>query len=158
MKCKYKILDVCCGARMFWFDKNDQRAIFLDKRNEHTTLCDGRYFEVSPDIIADFTYLPFANQTFSLVVFDPPHLRQCGPKSWLGIKYGKLPNDFFKELQKGFQECWRVLKPEGTLIFKWNETQIPLREIKGAFPCKPLFGQKTTKNLKTHWVVFHKSL
>lgn len=24
------ILDVCCGSRMFWFNKRDARAVFAD--------------------------------------------------------------------------------------------------------------------------------
>ncbi|EPA3167199.1 SAM-dependent methyltransferase, partial [Yersinia enterocolitica] len=28
------VLDMCCGSRMFWFDKNDPRAIFSDIRAE----------------------------------------------------------------------------------------------------------------------------
>ena len=28
-----KVLDVCCGSKGMWFDKNDCRALFLDKRN-----------------------------------------------------------------------------------------------------------------------------
>lgn len=36
------ILDMCCGPRMFWFDKEDERAVFSDKRSESHTLCDGR--------------------------------------------------------------------------------------------------------------------
>lgn len=28
------ILDMCCGPRMFWFDKQDERAVFMDKWNE----------------------------------------------------------------------------------------------------------------------------
>ncbi|AJB03663.1 methyltransferase [Salmonella enterica subsp. enterica serovar 4,[5],12:i:-] len=24
------ILDMCCGSRMFWFDKQDERAVFTD--------------------------------------------------------------------------------------------------------------------------------
>lgn len=26
------VLDACCGSRMFWFDKQDERALFIDKR------------------------------------------------------------------------------------------------------------------------------
>lgn len=26
------VLDTCCGSRMFWFDKKDPRALFVDKR------------------------------------------------------------------------------------------------------------------------------
>ena len=56
------ILDVCCGGRMWWFDKNDERAVFMDKRTYEGTLCDGRHFEVKPDILGDFTNIPFPGQ------------------------------------------------------------------------------------------------
>ncbi len=58
------ILDMCCGSRMFWFDKNDDRAIFSDIRKEEHTLCDGRRLIISPDLIADFRALPFADASF----------------------------------------------------------------------------------------------
>ena len=41
------ILDMCCGSRMFWFDKQDERAVFMDKRSEEHTLCDGRPLVIS---------------------------------------------------------------------------------------------------------------
>lgn len=72
------ILDMCCGSRMFWFDKADDRAVFSDIRAEQHTLCDGRSLVISPDVIADFRMLPFADSTFSVVVFDPPHLERAG--------------------------------------------------------------------------------
>ena len=31
------VLDACCGSRMFWFDRKDQRATFVDKRRERRT-------------------------------------------------------------------------------------------------------------------------
>ena len=37
-----KVLDACCGSRMFWLDKNDDRAHFNDIRKESHILCDGR--------------------------------------------------------------------------------------------------------------------
>lgn len=42
MKDDATILDVCCGGRMFYFDKNDPRVLFQDIREESMTLCDGR--------------------------------------------------------------------------------------------------------------------
>ncbi len=30
------ILDVCCGARMMWFDKRNPLATFVDKRQQPT--------------------------------------------------------------------------------------------------------------------------
>lgn len=66
------ILDACCGGKMFYFDKNDDRVLFQDIRSFETTLCDGRTFEVDPDIQADFTNMPYEDEHFSMVVFDPP--------------------------------------------------------------------------------------
>ena len=123
------ILDACCGARMFYFNKNNPNVLFMDKRQIQTVLCDGRKFEIKPDVIADFKNIPFADETFSLVVFDPPHLYKVGENSWLAIKYGKLPEDWKSELKQGFDDCWRVLKKGGTLLFKWNETDIPIKKI-----------------------------
>ena len=57
------ILDACCGGKMFYFDKSDQRVLFQDIRKVKTTLCDGRTFEVSPDIQADFTNMPYPNNS-----------------------------------------------------------------------------------------------
>lgn len=68
------ILDACCGGKMFYFDKSDGRVLFQDIRKIKTTLCDGRIFEVNPDVQCDFTNMPYEDGTFSMVVFDPPHL------------------------------------------------------------------------------------
>ena len=70
------ILDPCCGSRMFWFDKKDERAVFTDKRSEQHTLCDGRELIIEPDMVMDFTDLQFDDEQFHMVVFDPPHLRK----------------------------------------------------------------------------------
>lgn len=72
------ILDMCCGSRMFWFNKRDTRAVFSDIRREEHTLCDGRKLVINPDVIADFRDLPFAAASFPVVVFDPPHLERVG--------------------------------------------------------------------------------
>ena len=34
------ILDACCGSRMFWFDKHNPLALFVDKRSEIVTAKD----------------------------------------------------------------------------------------------------------------------
>lgn len=150
------ILDVCCGGRMFYFDKNDDRVNFCDIREEKYILCDGRSFEVTPDTVADFRNLPFENESFYLVVFDPPHLVRLGHNSWMNKKYGKLGGNWQKDLAKGFNECMRVLKPNGTLIFKWNENQIKLSEVLKCFSIAPLLGQRTVA--ETHWLVFFKGV
>ncbi|EKQ5569969.1 class I SAM-dependent methyltransferase [Escherichia coli] len=151
------ILDMCCGSRMFWFDKNDDRAIFSDIRKEEHTLCDGRRLIISPDLIADFRALPFADASFPVVVFDPPHLERVGDNAWMGKKYGRLNKDTWRDdLRQGFKEAFRVLWPHGVLIFKWNETQISVRQILALTDVKPIISQRTGKNDKTHWIIFMK--
>lgn len=75
-----KILDACCGSRMFWFNKENTETIYMDNRTEDTRLCDSRRLIVKPDIIADFRNMPFEDESFYLVVFDPPHLMRVGDK------------------------------------------------------------------------------
>lgn len=152
------ILDMCCGSRMFWLDKQDDRAIFSDRRCEEHVLCDGRLLNISPDVIADFRNLPFANNSFSQVVFDPPHLDRAGENGWMRKKYGVLDRDGWREdIRKGFSEAFRVLRPQGTLVFKWNETQIPVRRVIELTDQKPTIWQRTGKGDKTHWILFLKS-
>ncbi len=49
-----------------------------------------------------------------------------------------------------------MLEPEGILIFKWNETQVPVSELLALTDEKPLFGHKSGKREKTHWITFMK--
>lgn len=151
-----KILDPCCGSRMFWFDKQDNRAVFTDKRKENHILCDGRELVIEPDMIMDFTNLEFDDESFYMVVFDPPHLRKAGPDSWMAKKYGKLDENWPSMIRDGFAECFRVLKPNGTLIFKWNETQIKVSEILKLTDQKPVVGHISGKRANTHWICFLK--
>jgi hypothetical protein len=150
------ILDACCGSKMMWFQKNRADTIYADKRTEYHILCDGRTLEVSPDIEIDFTKMPFDDEQFYLVVFDPPHLNKLGKKSWMAKKYGVLGESWETDLKKGFDECWRVLKTNGTLIFKWNENQIPVNKIIEIVGVNPLFGHPT-RHSKTIWMTFFKS-
>lgn len=147
---------------MFWFDARDSRALFVDKRNEMHVLADSsnkagqRMLAIEPDLVADFTALPFGDGSFSLVVFDPPHLTGNGKTGWLAKKYGKLEGDWREEIRRGFAECFRVLKPRGTLVFKWNERDIPVSQILALTPERPLFGNRCGKRSQSHWIVFIK--
>lgn len=150
-----KILDVCCGSRMFYYDKENEDVTFMDIRTHYEELESGHVINVRPDVVGDFRDIPFDTDSFHMVVFDPPHLIHAGDNSWLAKKYGKLNKDSWKEdISLGFKECMRVLKPNGTLIFKWNEEQIKLNDILATTEFKPLFGNKRSK---THWLVFMKS-
>ncbi|GET16393.1 class I SAM-dependent methyltransferase [Ligilactobacillus agilis] len=152
-----KILDACCGSRMFWYERNEPHTTYMDIRKEILTCKDRglkREIEIKPDIVADFRDMPFADATFDLVVFDPPHLIKAGKESWLAKKYGTLDLMSWKsDIQQGFSECLRVLKPNGVLLFKWNEDQIPFKEVLKVIPKQPILGDKKSK---TKWSVFIK--
>lgn len=157
------VLDACCGSRMFWFDRRDSRAVFVDKRRERHTMPDvsskggSRELVIDPDHQADFTDLPFPDEAFALVVFDPPHFERNGATGWVGLKYGTLKGEWREMLRDGFAECFRVLRPEGVLIFKWCEDEIPVSRILALTPEKPLIGHRSGKQQKTHWIAFMKA-
>lgn len=150
------ILDATAGGRMMWFDKENPNVLYTDIRTEAHTLCDGRTLEIKPDMEVDFTNMPFEDGTFNLVVFDPPHLNKLGQNSWMAKKYGVLKYHWRDDIQQGLAECMRVLKQNGVLIFKWNETQIKLTDIMPLVPTPPLFGHTSGRHGKTIWMAFMK--
>ncbi len=151
------ILDPASGSRMFYLDKTDPRVLFGDIREqERILLCDNRWLEVKPDQIMDFRNLPFEDESFFNVIFDPPHLLNPGKNSWSRHKYGALDKDWRENLKRGFAECLRVLKTNGTLIFKWNEIDIPVKEILALTSEKPVVLHKSGRASKTHWMLFFK--
>lgn len=154
------VLDPCSGSRKFYFQKDAPFVLYGDIRDESYVQCDGRILEVHPDQQMDVTALPFDNESFSLVVFDPPHLKYAGKRSYMRQSYGVLPDgDPLAFMQRGFNECWRVLKSDGTLIFKWNDNQIPLHTVLAVLDKKPLFGNRKPggKKGETYWMVFFKA-
>ncbi len=154
------ILDVSCGPRHMWFDKTRDDVVYGDKRQEkhvyHSDKWGDREWEISPDILYDFAALPFKDESFDLIVFDPPHLKRLGETSFMAKKYGRLFLGWEGQLHSGFQECMRVLNPHGTLIFKWNETDFTVKKIIDVLGHQPLFGNHSGKALKTHWLTFQK--
>lgn len=158
------ILDACCGARMFWFNKRHPNALFIDNRVAPRGHVEARpNHEVNPDMVMDFRELKFPDKSFKLVVFDPPHLVSLGAKSWMAKKYGVLSKSTWQDdLKRGFEECWRVLADYGVLIFKWSEEgegksrSKPLSQLLALFGRQPLFGHTTGSKSNTHWMCFMK--
>lgn len=152
------ILDACCSSRMFHFDKENPEVLFMDIRSEDINCSDGRFVSVRPDLVADFRNMPFQDNCFKLVIFDPPHDMYAGKNSFTAQKYGNLDkNNWQQDLKKGFDECIRVLEPKGILIFKWNEMRISTNDILNLFEYQPLIGHKSGKHSKTHWITFVKT-
>ena len=153
------ILDACCGGRMFYFEKDHPNILYIDRRRETVEMKDRdkiRTLEINPDLVLDFTDMKFPDECFYFVVFDPPHLINCGKNSWLAKKYGKLDKDTWKEtLSKGLSECLRVVKPGCVVAMKWSERDIKTTELLKTLPQKPAFGDKSGM---TRWLFFVKGV
>lgn len=142
---------------MFWFNRQHPRALYVDIRRADNTLIPGRpEFSVEPDELVDFRAMPYPDNSFKLVVFDPPHLKTLGKTSWMAKKYGVLSEDWKTDIKRGFDECMRVLDIHGTLIFKWNESEITVRQLLDVLRAQPLFGHTTGRQSKTIWMTFMK--
>lgn len=157
-----KILDMTCGCRSIWFNKHHPDAVYCDRRTEETEMAFGKArtsvhtLKVEPDVLCDFTHLPFDDGQFALVVFDPPHLIRAKETAWLVKKYGKLDENWPQMLHDGFAEGMRVLKADGVLIFKWSQHDIPAEDVWKAIGKKPLFGHHSGKKSETFWGAFMK--
>jgi SAM-dependent methyltransferase len=159
-----RVLDPCCGGRMFYMDKANPDVIYGDQRRETIIVTDRsngnatgtRAINIDPDTLMDFRAMPYPDGAFKLVVFDPPHLVKAGPRSWLAAKYGKLSDNWRDDLRQGFAECFRVLDADGTLVFKWNETQVKVAEVLALVPHPPILGHLSGRKGLTHWMVFMK--
>lgn len=153
------ILDACCGGRMFYFDKDHPNILYIDRRRETVEMKDRdkiRTLKINPDLVLDFTDMKFPDECFSFVVFDPPHLINCGKNSWLAKKYGKLEKDNWHEtLSKGLSECLRVVKPGCVVAMKWSERDIKTTELLKILPQQPAFGDKSGM---TRWLFFVKGV
>lgn len=156
------ILDVTCGAREIWFQKNEPHTIYCDKRCEEFEGDFGKrkrghcHLVINPDVLCDFTELPFKSNSFRLVVFDPPHIENLSKNSWLRKSFGSLDGDWKPMIKKGFQECMRVLCDGGVLVFKWSDVSVSTREIINTIGQEPLFGHRSGKKMNTHWMCFMK--
>ena len=156
-----KILDVTCGDRTMWFQKKHPNAIYCDKRREEWYGVFGqaqkkRHLVIDPDVQCDFTQLPFEDNSFSLVVFDPPHIKNLSDGAWMKKSYGSLCDGWEQMIHDGFRECMRVLKPDGVLVFKWSDISISTRDVINAIGEEPLFGHRSGKKMNTHWMCYMK--
>ena len=154
------ILDACCGGRQFWFDKENPNVLFADCRVMPDKVVgsgkDARTRRCLPDRVHDFRAMEYPDETFQMVVFDPPHLF-LGENSFMAQSYGRLDRETWRDdLSRGFGECFRVLKTGGVLIFKWNDANIKALDLIKSFPVEPLFGDFTGKTGKTVWMTFLK--
>lgn len=114
-----RILDLTAGNRACWFDRQDPRAIFVDKRPE-----------VAPMIVADACALPAEIEgPFDLVVFDPPH-ENTAARSGMTRSYGHSTTAEINALLRGgAKEAWRLTTANALMAFKWSDTARKLATV-----------------------------
>jgi ubiquinone/menaquinone biosynthesis C-methylase UbiE len=162
-----RILDVTCGDRTIWFQKNEPHTIYCDIRNEEwegdfgkaltsTGKKKHRHLVINPDVQCSFTNLPFEDDSFDLVVFDPPHIENLGQNAWMRKAYGSLDGNWKPMIRKGFEECIRVLRVGGVLVFKWSDISVSTRDIIKVIGQDPLFGHRSGRKMNTHWMCYMK--
>jgi hypothetical protein len=130
------ILDAGCANRCMWRYKNNPNIIFLDRQKK---------LERKPDIYASNTNLPFKNDTFDTVFYDPPHawnipthpfysypnntelhakypdMKQRGfAPSYYGIELYKTREELVKYIYEAEKELYRVLKSDGVMWLRWS--------------------------------------
>lgn len=143
-----RILDITCGTRSIWFNKNHPCAVYVDIRPE-----------VNPQVIADVTgLLPDGIRDISLVVFDPPHAN-FGKNGNMSKNYGHFTAEQIKGLISGAAlQTYRVTKDGAFMAFKWNDHDTKLESVLELLApyWEPLFGQKTSvrtmRASTTYWV------
>lgn len=109
------ILDATVNTGRFW--KGSERSVIgLDIDPKHC-----------PDVAGDNMNMPFRDNSFDVVVFDPPHIPNQGKDQSkdFNTRFGlvlksPIENGYnFSHLYPPFaQEAYRVLKPEGILFCK----------------------------------------
>jgi len=155
------ILDATCGSRMMWFEKDDPETVYLDIRRGRfdTPTAFNKQAIIEPTVQADNRALPFKDDVFDLVLFDPSHHFGRKARLALHIAYGFInPYSWHWDINLAAKEFFRVLRPGGFLVFKWSSHDIPLKKVLPLIPAKPLFGSKTlvAERQSTHWIIFRK--
>ena len=167
-----EVLDATCGGRSIWCEGNKERddTLYIDNREEPpgfvTAGDENRYkpYSVEPDEVQDYRDLPYDDESFNLIVFDPPHVIKDGGMEALAgqvqRKYGALEAETWQsDIRRGFEELWRVLDTGGTLTFKFADRAADFEEVISLSPVDPLFGTTITKQrngVDSRWFVFYK--
>ncbi len=121
------LLDATAGNRMLWKNKHPPLTIFMDSQIE---------LRIPPDIFGAWEHLPFRDNAFSCVLFDPPHKFNRSSGKWMDPKGSYFGMEIRRQklcsgIYKGTREFLRVAN---RLCFKWNDGEISLWRILSLFP------------------------
>ena len=165
------VFDAFCSNGSTWIDKewfNSFTVVKNDIRNGEFLIGGRQKIIIEPNTSInmfefveeiDIKYIKscsFTNE-FDLIYLDPPHsLKTTGI---MNEKYTHLPNDWMKTISNMFANTDRLANQKTTIILKWNENEIPIKEILNIAKSNniyPLFGSKV--RTKTYWIVFKQGI
>jgi hypothetical protein len=124
------ILDATAGNRHIWGkNKYPEGVVFFDKETN---------LKIPADVIGTWDKLPFPDNSFDCIIFDPPHVTHfsetsihLNPKEdgkvwgcWWGGFKGK--NHMVREIYKAQREFSRV---SSRLCLKWNDNGVGVDPI-----------------------------
>ena len=95
------ILDTTFGHGGFWTPEHLPRVTGIDLNPSRAR-----------DVCADYTKLPFSDESFDICVFDPPYRTDAGKDSILAARFGSYPTVEALEVgvRAGVREAWRVAR------------------------------------------------
>jgi hypothetical protein len=164
------ILDATSSFRRMWTNKEQPNTIFMDVRSNKKIHEDWKACMIQKcrdtdigfkklTIQADFSHLPFKDNSFIHINFDPPQLIHLGKTSIYYKQFGALEADTWRlVLKQAAKELCRVLAVGGTLNCKWNDRDISDDDVLQLFPIERLYGQVGAHGTssKTSWFTFVK--
>jgi len=93
-------LDTTYGSGGFWDGSAHVRVTAHDGLAER-----------APHGVADFAHLVYADASFDVVTFDPPHIADAGAESIMGQRFGTYASaDLERVIRAGTREAWRVAR------------------------------------------------
>lgn len=160
------ILDATVNVGRFWRGST-RPVIGMD--------IDPRY---KPDVVGDNRDMPFEDESFDVVVYDPPHIPNQGKdrtkdfniRFGLGLKSSAENGYNFSHLYPPFlREAYRVLRPEGILFakitdyvhnhrYQWAHVEfIKAAEAVGFQPCDCIIKIRKGPIISPKWKNAHHS-
>jgi hypothetical protein len=145
------ILDAGCGNRSMWLLKNNDRIIYVDVEKQ---------LQRKPTIFSSNTNLPFSDNSFDSIFFDPPfswnmkhpfwsfpninlqlkaypnidaeHNKYC--PTYYGVERYKNRSALVSYIYRAEKELYRVLKDDGSLWLRWaNMSNMSEQHVLGIF-------------------------